>query len=76
METLIILQVIVTTLLILFILLQQKGTALGSAFGGGGGGGGGEGDYGTRRGIQKKLFWGSGILGFLFILLSLLNLIL
>jgi len=45
---------------------------LGSAFGGGGGGGG---FYATRRGIQKKIFWASIILGILFILLALLNLL-
>jgi preprotein translocase subunit SecG len=66
-----ILQIIVAVFLILFILLQQRGAGLGSAFGGGGG----EGSYGTRRGIQKKLLWGSVFLGFLFILLSILNLI-
>ncbi len=67
---LILAQIIVAILLIVFILLQQRGTALGSAFGGGGGG-----FYGTRRGIQKKIFWGSVILGALFITLALLNLI-
>ena len=64
-------QIIVSILLIIFILLQQRGTALGSAFGGGGGA-----FYGTRRGIQQKIFWASCVLGALFILLALLNLLL
>ena len=61
-------QVIVSLFLVIFILLQQRGTALGSAFGGEGG------FYGTRRGAQKKIFWGTIILGSLFIILALLNL--
>lgn len=63
------LQIIVSVILIVFILIQQRGTALGSAFGGEGGG-----FYGTRRGIQKKLFWATVVLGALFIILALLNL--
>ena len=69
-EILLFLQIIVSVCLIVFILIQQRGTALGSAFGGEGG------FYGTRRGIQKKLFWATAILGALFIILALLNLIL
>ncbi|OGZ17719.1 MAG: preprotein translocase subunit SecG [Candidatus Nealsonbacteria bacterium RBG_13_36_15] len=64
------LQILVGICLIVFILLQQRGTALGSAFGGEGG------FYGTRRGIQKKLFWATVILGALFIILALSRLIL
>jgi protein translocase SecG subunit len=63
-------QIVVAVLLIIFILLQQRGTALGSAFGGGGGG-----FYATRRGIQKKVFWATVVLGALFVILALLNLI-
>lgn len=63
-------QIIVSVLLVVLILLQQRGTALGSAFGGGGE------FYGTLRGIQKKIFWLTCILGGLFILLALLNLLL
>jgi len=62
-------QIVVAVFLIVFILLQQRGTALGSAFGGGGG------FYATRRGIQKKIFWATVVLGALFIILALLNLI-
>jgi len=63
-------QIVVAVFLIIFILLQQRGTALGSAFGGGGG------FYATRRGIQKKIFWATVVLGALFIILALLNLLL
>jgi len=62
-------QIVVAVLLIVFILLQQRGTALGSAFGGGGG------FYTTRRGIQKKILWATVVLGALFVILALLNLI-
>jgi len=65
------LQIIVSILLIVCILLQQRGTALGSAFGEGG-----EAFYGTRRGIQKAIFYLTIILGALFILLGIINLIL
>jgi len=67
---LIVIQIIVAIFLIISILVQQRGTALGSAFGGGGE------FYGTRRGVQKKIFWGTVILGALFIILALLNLVL
>lgn len=63
-----IIQIIVTALLIIFILLQQRGTALGSAFGGGGE------FYSARRGLQKKIYWVTIILGTAFIVLSILNL--
>ena len=75
-QFLLISQIIVSVLLVIFILFQQRGTALGSAFGGGGGGGGGSEFYGTKRGIQKKIFSGTIVLGVLFVLLALLNLIL
>lgn len=62
-------QILVAIFLIICILLQQRGTALGSAFGGEGG------FYGTLRGIQKKIFWATVVLGVLFISLALLNLV-
>jgi len=65
-----VLQIIVSILFIVFVLLQQRGTALGSTFGGGGE------FYGTLRGVQQKLFWGTIALGAVFIILSLLNLVL
>lgn len=61
-------QVIVSIFLIISILLQQRGTGLGSSFGSG------DSFYGTRRGIQQKIFIATIILGALFIVLSLLNL--
>jgi len=67
-QFLLLFQAAVSVGLIVFILLQQRGTALGSAFGGEGG------FYGTRRGIQKKLFWATVSLGVLFVILAILNL--
>ena len=65
-----IIQIAISGLLVVAILLQQRGEALGSVFGQGGG------TYGTRRGIQKKLFWATVTLGATFIILAFLNLIL
>jgi len=62
-------QLIVSVLLIVSILLQQRGGALGQIFGGEGG------FYATRRGLQKKIFVATILLGALFIILSLINLI-
>jgi len=64
-----VLQIFVPILLIVGILLQQRGTALGSAFGGEGGG-----FHAKRRGMDKKIFITSLILGTLFIIVSFLNL--
>jgi protein translocase SecG subunit len=64
------LQIIVAILLITFVLFQQRGTALGSAFGGEGG------FYATRRGIQKKIFLATCVLGVVFVFLAILNLLL
>ncbi len=63
------LQITVAVLLIILILLQQRGEALGSAFGQAGA------FYATKRGIQKKIFGATIVLGALFIILALLNLI-
>ena len=65
-----ILQIVIPTILIACILLQQRGTALGSAFGGDSGG-----FYTKRRGIEKKIFSLTIILGVLFLAVSLVNLI-
>jgi len=67
---LLIAQIIVSIILIILVLLQQRGTALGSAFGGEGGS-----FYSTRRGIQKKIFWGTIIFATLFIILAILKLV-
>jgi len=64
-----IVQIIVAVFLIVLILLQQRGTALGSAFGGGGE------FYGILRGVQKKIFLATCLLGTAFIILSILNLV-
>lgn len=61
-------QVVASITLIILIALQQRGTALGSAFGGGGE------FYSTRRGIQKKLYYGTIVVAGLFIVLSILSL--
>ena len=64
-----IVQIALAIVLIVLILFQQRGTALGSAFGQE------SGFYSTRRGIQKKIFWGTVVCGALFIILALVNLL-
>ncbi len=64
------LQLVVSVVLVALILLQQRGTALGSAFGQEGG------FYGTLRGVQKKIFWATVVMGAIFIALAVANLIL
>lgn len=65
-------QVLISLLLITAILLQQRGEGgLSSIFGGGGG----SASYGVQRGIQKKLFIATIILGASFIALTLVNLL-
>lgn len=63
-------QVIISVFLIVVILLQQRGTALGSAFGGGEGS-----TYTDRRGVEKTLFRTSAVLGILFIVLAIVQII-
>lgn len=63
-------QIIVSFLLIVSILLQEGESALGSSFGSG------QGFYGSKRGIQKKIFFSTIIFSFLFVFLALLNIIL
>jgi len=65
----IIAQIVVSVFLIILILLQQRGTALGSSFGGEGG------FYLKKRGIEKKIYWATVVLGAGFIILALLNLL-
>jgi preprotein translocase subunit SecG len=69
-DILAILQIVISVLLIIGILLQQRGSAIGSAFGQEGGA-----FYGSRRGIEKKIYWATVTLGALFIILAVLNLI-
>lgn len=68
---LLILQIAVPICLMVCVLVQQKGTALGSAFGGEGGA-----VYLKKRGLENKLFWATIVLGALFIIVSLVNLLL
>lgn len=70
-DFLLVAQLVVSVILITLILLQQRGTALGSAFGQGEGG-----FYGTLRGVQKKIFWATVVMGFLFVALAVANLVL
>jgi len=66
---LLIIQLIVSILLISVILLQAKGSGLSGVFGGEGG------FYGTRRGIQQKIFYATVVFGVIFIILAILNLL-
>jgi protein translocase SecG subunit len=60
------LQITISCLLIAAVLLQQKGGLFKT-----------EGRfYGTLRGLEKKIFWLTIFLGFCFIILALLNLVL
>ncbi|PIU79397.1 MAG: preprotein translocase subunit SecG [Candidatus Moranbacteria bacterium CG_4_10_14_3_um_filter_44_15] len=54
-------QIIISILLTASILLQNRGAGLSATFGGDFGG------YYTKRGFEKFLFWGSIVLGALFI---------
>lgn len=68
MNWLLILQMLVSPLLILAILVQAKGTSLGRAFGS-------STSYHTKRGAERAIFYLTIILGTIFTLLSLLNLV-
>jgi preprotein translocase subunit SecG len=61
----------VAVLLVITILLQQRGSGLSATFGGDGGN-----IYRTKRGLEKNIFIASIILGAIFLLLALLNLLL
>ncbi|KUK79375.1 MAG: Preprotein translocase, SecG subunit [Microgenomates bacterium 39_7] len=63
-------QIIVSVLLVVLILLQAKGTGLGSTWGGGGE------TYHTRKGVEKIVFVTTIVGIFIFVLLSIANLIL
>lgn len=57
-------QIVLSVLLVACVLLQQTGASLGGAFGG---------DnfsaaYHTRRGLEKRLFWATIVVGVLFAL--------
>lgn len=62
-------QIIISVLIITLILLQAKGVGLGRTFGGGGE------FYKSRRGVEKILFYFTGILVAAFLISSLLSLL-
>lgn len=64
-------QIIVAVLIIISVLFQQRGDGLGAAFGGSN-----STAYASRRGLQNKLYWGTVVLGGLFVALALLQLFL
>ena len=66
-KTLNIIQIIIACLLVASILLQHRGTSLGGAFGG-------EGNvYRSRRGAEKFLFYTTIVLGFIFVVMAVVN---
>ncbi len=62
--------IILSITLVILILLQAQGTGLGSTWGGGGE------TYHTRKGVEKVVFTATIIGVFLFVLLSVANLML
>ena len=68
-QILTILQIIIPVFLMIVILVQQRGTAMGSAFGNEGG------FYLSRRGAEKKIFLATIILGALFLIICILNIL-
>ena len=62
-------QLFVAVLLSISILLQNRGSGLGAAYGDSFGG------YYTKRGMEKFLFYFSIILGTIFVILALANVI-
>ncbi len=69
MTPLVVAQMILAVALVAAILLQQRGTGLGGAFGGE------VTAYRSRRGIERTLFRLTILLGVLFVIFSLLNLL-
>ncbi len=63
-----IVQILISVFLVVSILLQQKGAGLGSALGGDGGG-----NYSTRRGAEKVLFYSTIILALAFLAIALIR---
>jgi preprotein translocase subunit SecG len=62
-------QIIISTLLIIIILAQSEGTGLSSVFGGSGG------FYRSKRGVEKLFVILTILLAFLFLVLSILQVI-
>ena len=66
-KTLNIVQIVIAVLLTGSVLLQHRGTSLGGAFGG-------EGNvYRSRRGAEKFLFYATIVLGLVFVVLAIVN---
>ncbi len=64
-----IVSIIVSVVLIILVLLQAKGAGLGDLLGGGESGG----ITRTRRGLEKTLFQITVVLGFVFLMVSILS---
>ncbi len=64
-------QIILSALLIVSVLLQRTGASLGGAFGADNFSSG----FHTRRGMEKTLFYATIVLGMLFALSALINLL-
>ena len=72
MRLLNIIQVVIAVTLMIVILMQNRGGGVSGLFGGGG-----EGNvYASKRGLEKKLFYATIVLGVLFFAISLANIIL
>lgn len=63
-----IVQILISVFLVVSILLQQKGAGLGSSLGGDGGG-----NYSTRRGAEKVLFYSTIVLALTFLAIALIR---
>lgn len=59
--------VVIAVALTALVLLQQRGEGVGRTFGGGGA------FYGTRRGLEKQMFYATIVLGALLIILSIVR---
>ena len=68
-QILMIVQMVISAALIVVILMQARGTGLGRTFGGGGG------TSFSRRGLEKFIFKVTFVLAFLFIVISILQLV-
>lgn len=64
-------QIILSALIIVCVLMQRTGASLGGAFGADNFGSG----FHTRRGLERSLFYATIILGILFAISALLNLL-
>lgn len=68
---LIIAQIVISVILIVLVLLQERSSGLSSILGGGGSGTA----YQTRRGLEKVIFWLTIIMGAIFVILAIINLL-